>query len=329
MYGSGVGSRRGIRRMAFLAAGSGLVALMFAGGAGPSRAAECPPDRLLCRLFSSPTTTPTTPTTQPVPIVTTATVPPVAVLPPAPVAPHSVPGAAQRLLDLANSERAKAGLGPLVSRDDVVDIAIEHSFRMAAEGTIFHNDVYFSDAVKRLLNSKARGENVAQNSSIDDTHTRLMNSPGHRANLLDPRFSVVGFAVVQATDGRYYTTQDFLQPAGAGVPATPAAAAPPAPRKPATSSAGAAVASPAPPQAPVEPPAVEETALTTGTAAGGSPRLAHLADANPLPASSTRPRLPGRPSPETWLTAGLLLALVALGTVQVGRGAARSVATTR
>jgi len=40
-----------------------------------------------------------------------------------------------------------------------------------------------------------------------------MNSPGHRANLLNPRFSVAGFAVVQAPDGRYFITEDFFQPA--------------------------------------------------------------------------------------------------------------------
>jgi len=47
---------------------------------------------------------------------------------------------------------------------------------------------------------------------VESAHARLMNSRGHRANLLNPRFSVAGFAVVQAPDGRYFITENFLQP---------------------------------------------------------------------------------------------------------------------
>lgn len=320
------------RRMALLASGTSLVATMIIGGAGPAPAAECPPDRLLCRLVSSPTPVPvTTPTTTPAPTLTVPALPP---SPPAPTAPRSVPEAAQRLLDLANGDRAKAGLGPLASRGDVTAIALEHSYRMVAAGNLFHNDSYFSDAVKRLLNSQARGENVAQNSSVDDTHTRLMNSPGHRANILDPRFSVVGFAVVQAPDGRYYTTQNFLQPAG-GTPAAPAKVAAPAPRSSIAPSAAptravaAAVVAPAA-VAPVPSPAVEVPAappLGAGAEADDAP--SELAGASPLTAASTRSGLPGKRSTPTWVTAALLLALVALGTLQVGRGVARSALATR
>jgi len=189
------------------------------------------------------------------------TFPPVT-LPPVPVAPRLVPEAAQRLLDLVNTERAKAGLGQLTSRADVVTIASAHSLRMAAAGNIFHNDAYFSDATRLLLNSRARGENVAQNSSVDDTHARLMSSPGHRANILDPRFSVVGFAVVQASDGRYYTTQDFLQPAG-GVPvkaSPPSPRSTPAPPRPVSAPAVAAPPAPPSPLATAAPPAAPATA---------------------------------------------------------------------
>lgn len=319
------------RRTALLASGTILVATMIIGGAGPAPAAECPPDRLLCRLVSSPTPAPvTTTTTVPAPSPTAPNLPPP---PSAPTAPRSVPEAAQRLLDLVNRDRAKAGLGSLSSRGDVTAIALEHSYRMVAAGNLFHNDSYFSDAVKRLLNSQARGENVAQNSSVDDTHTRLMNSPGHRANILDPRFTVVGFAVVQAPDGRYYTTQNFLQPAG-GAPAAPAKVAAPTPRSPTapseapTRAVAAAVAAPAA-VASVPSPAVEvPAAAPLGAGAEADDGPSELAGASRLTADSARSGLPGKRTP-TWLTAALLLALVALGTLQVGRGAARSALATR
>lgn len=129
-----------------------------------------------------------------------------------PAAPQSVPDAARRLLELVNLERQSAGLGPLTARDDVTAVASAHSLRMALAGDIFHNRIYFSSATRKLLKTAFRGENVAYNSSIEVAHSRLMRSAGHRVNLLNRRFSVVGIAVVQAPDGRYFITEDFLQP---------------------------------------------------------------------------------------------------------------------
>ncbi|HUP69690.1 MAG TPA: CAP domain-containing protein [Acidimicrobiales bacterium] len=292
--------------------------------AAPARAAECPPDRPLCRLFATPTTAPLA-----APVVTIPPSPPVTIAPPpppAPAAPRTAPEAAQRLLDLVNGERAKAGLGRLTSRDDVVTIALAHSQRMVAAGTIFHNDSYFTDSVRRQLNSQARGENVAQNTSVDDTHVRLMNSPGHRANILDPRFTVAGFAVVQATDGRYFTTQNFLQPAGAV--ATTAAPAPRPSAAPAVARPPVAVAAPA---VTAGPPAVGEVPGTAPATAVEPPEvtkmpgrtLAGLASGHRAPAASAGPGLPGRSSQRTWLPAVILLGLVGLGLVQVSRRAPR------
>ncbi|MGH9281357.1 MAG: CAP domain-containing protein [Acidimicrobiales bacterium] len=148
-----------------------------------------------------------------VPPVTVPPAPPPPVAsPPLPVVPQPVPDAARRLLELANLERQRAGLAPLRTRDDVTAIALAHSHRMALAGDIFHNRSYFSRAARRQLKSVFRGENVAYNGSVEVAHARLMRSPGHRANLLNRRFSVVGIAVVQASDGRYFITEDFLQP---------------------------------------------------------------------------------------------------------------------
>lgn len=321
MHGKRIRRWTGTSRMGSAIAVSAMVpALMILAGS-PARAADCPPDRPLCRLFTS--ATPTT-TTAPAPIVNVPSLPPVTVLPPppppSPAAPRSVPEAARRLLELVNGERAKAGLPRLTSREDVVRIALAHSQRMAASGTIFHNDSYFTDAVQRLLNSKARGENVAQNSSVDDTHARLMNSPGHRANILDPRFTVAGFAVIQASDGRYYTTQAFLQPAGAVAPVAPA----PAPRAPAasrpatTARAPVAVAGPAIPVPSTDP--VPVTVVEAPAApAPGPATLAGLAVGRRSPAASAGPDLAGRHPSTVLVLPAALLVLVALGVLHTRR----------
>lgn len=254
------------------------VGLASAGNA--AAAAHCPTGSVLfrnaCIVIGLPTATPTTspmttPPTTAAPIIQLppVVVPPVAVPPllAPPATPLVVTDAAQRLLDLANGERQRAGLGPLTSRDDMVSIAIAHSRQMAQTGDIFHSTSFFAPAVKNLLNAAVRGENVAYNSDIDNVHARLMASAGHRANILDPRFSVVGFGVVRATDGRYFITQNFIQPAGAQRTAAPAAApravAPAASRKVAAPAAPPTTAAPAPPTTVAAPVPVAVTAELT------------------------------------------------------------------
>lgn len=189
------------------------------------------------------------------------------------------------LLALINRDRAAAGLGPMVLRDDVAAIALAHSHRMADAGTIWHNDDYFTPASRSRLDAAALAENVALNASLTDAHDRLMNSPGHRANILDPRLSVVGIGVVRDAAATNYITQNFLAPRSAentvvvpaGSPApSPAPAAPPAPAKapgpaPAPARAAAtrprsvpAAATPAPP-ASIPPTTVSPSELPAST----------------------------------------------------------------
>jgi hypothetical protein len=123
-----------------------------------------------------------------------------------------------------------AGLTALARRGDVDGIALRHSGDMAAKGQMWHNDDYFTPATHDRLNAKTLGENVAMNPDIDDMHQRLMNSPHHRANILDPRFRQIGVGVVQSSDGNLFATEDFVEPRVAAAPpqatAAPRAAAP-------------------------------------------------------------------------------------------------------
>lgn len=198
-------------------------------------------------------------------------------------------GAAQ-LLVLANAERAAAGLPPLEARLDVTELAAEHSRRMAEAGDISHNDAYFTSAVRQRLGARSLGENVAMNKSADDAHRRLMLSPGHRANLMNPKFTVVGMAVVRGADGMGFITQDFVEPAGARplvsapVPAPVPAPEPPAPQ-PEPQPAPAPESQPDPSAAP---PADPTPSRATGAAAGsGTPATATADQTTAAPGSGS------------------------------------------
>lgn len=57
------------------------------------------------------------------------------------------------------------------------------------------------------------GENLAGNSDLADAHRMLMNSPTHRANILDPDFQRVGLAVVKGGPYGYMIVENFIVPA--------------------------------------------------------------------------------------------------------------------
>jgi uncharacterized protein YkwD len=225
---------------------AGLALLHPAAG----RADQC---LLLCPT-APPTTVP--PATTPPTTAPSATVPPVTQPAPAPSAgAHPSPGVdsagAAQLLDLVNQVRAEAGLGTLVTRDDIVSIAVGHSQDMANQSLLFHNDNLFSPAVRASLGAGALGENVDMNFNIPAVHAAFMNSPHHLANIVDPRFTAAGFGVVIDAAGDYWVTEDFAQIKGIAAPRS-------APRPPA---ARAATSPAGPPRARVA--AVAPTASTT------------------------------------------------------------------
>jgi uncharacterized protein YkwD len=184
--------------------------------------------------------------------------------------------AGARLVELANRDRAGAGLAPLAVRGDVEEVARAHSADMAAAGSIWHNDAYFSTANRERLGAAGLGENVARNGSVDDAHRRLMASPAHRANLLDARFTVVGMAAVRTETGSYFVTQNFVEPRSARPAPTPTSAAPPsstppAPPTPPPAPEPVAPAAPAPAPLAPEPPARQPDVPPASSPAGDLP----------------------------------------------------------
>lgn len=114
----------------------------------------------------------------------------------------------QYLLELINAERAKAGVQPLAFDNDLSEAAEGHSRWMLATDTFSHTGSGGSTPTQRmkaagytLAGSWATGENIAwattrsptgYNDEILLLHNNLMNSSGHRANILNGNFREVG-----------------------------------------------------------------------------------------------------------------------------------------
>ncbi len=120
--------------------------------------------------------------------------------------------AERRLLEMANRERARAGLPPLQRDEGLTQAARAHGAAMAAQKNLSHQLSGEPNLVHRLAHTKTRidraGENVAFASSVDQAQDNLMHSPPHRANLLNAGYNVAGFSVVRS-GSLLYVTQDF------------------------------------------------------------------------------------------------------------------------
>ncbi len=121
--------------------------------------------------------------------------------------------AERQLLDMANRERAKAGLSPLQKDEGLTQAARAHATAMAAQQKLSHQLSGEPNLEHRLAaNTKTQldhaGENVAFAPSVDQAQDSLMHSPPHRANLLNAGYNIAGFSVVRS-GSLLYVTQDF------------------------------------------------------------------------------------------------------------------------
>lgn len=127
-------------------------------------------------------------------------------------APESTLAMEQRLFQLANQSRKEAGAPPLKWDEHLAIAARLHSNEMARRGGLSHQFPDEPTVSQRLGAQGARfdasAENVAFDDNIDDMHDGWMHSPGHRANLLNPKYDVVGIGVTRVGE-RFYGTTDF------------------------------------------------------------------------------------------------------------------------
>ena len=109
------------------------------------------------------------------------------------------------MLTLVNIERQKNNLPPLESNSALKELARLYARDMFARGYFSHYNPEGQSPFDRMQQAKitfiAAGENLALAPNVILAHQGLMNSPGHRANILSPDFSRVGIGVI---DGGIY-----------------------------------------------------------------------------------------------------------------------------
>jgi uncharacterized protein YkwD len=131
----------------------------------------------------------------------------------------SVESIEHRVFDLINDERIKNGLQPLIWTDKSAITARFHSANMSQTSYFSHKDL-IGNRVEDRLNKfgvtdwRMAGENIAWISGYDDPTARVveswMNSPGHRKNILQPKYRESGIGLAITDDHKFYFTQVFV-----------------------------------------------------------------------------------------------------------------------
>ncbi|WP_347834169.1 CAP-associated domain-containing protein [Gracilibacillus sp. JCM 18860] len=120
-----------------------------------------------------------------------------------------------QLFDLTNAARVHHGLPVLAWNEEVRQTARDHSTDMADHNYFSHTNLAGLSPFDRMKEDHIRfqiaGENLAsgQPSSIF-AHEGLMNSEGHRENILNNKFETLGIGVAFNQDSQPFYTENFV-----------------------------------------------------------------------------------------------------------------------
>ena len=119
------------------------------------------------------------------------------------------------LVDRMNGARVRVGGAALEVDHSLAEVALARARNLVANGYFEHyapdGESAFTELAARGIQYRLAGENLARNNyaesrTVDAAFDGLMASPGHRANILEVRFSSVGVAAVQSGKMWVYVT---------------------------------------------------------------------------------------------------------------------------
>ncbi|MEU4425741.1 CAP domain-containing protein [Actinoplanes sp. NPDC024001] len=121
------------------------------------------------------------------------------------------------VIKLVNAERKKAGCGTLAGESRLHAAAQKHSELQAEKNTMSHQLPGEAGMGDRVTAEGYRWGGVAENVAAGYTTPASvmdgwMNSPGHKANILNCGYKHIGVGVAKSSKGTLYWTQNFASP---------------------------------------------------------------------------------------------------------------------
>ncbi|MFZ5645133.1 MAG: CAP domain-containing protein [Bacillota bacterium] len=106
----------------------------------------------------------------------------------------------QQMLRLVNEARIQNGLKPLSANKNMTTAARAKAKDMIDNNYFSHNSPTYGSPFEMLkkfgVYYRTAGENLAGAGTVDTAHKNLMNSPGHRANILNGNYREIGIGVI-------------------------------------------------------------------------------------------------------------------------------------
>lgn len=120
----------------------------------------------------------------------------------------------QHMLDLINQERSKVGVASCKIDPQLQKMAQVKSDEMVAKKYFSHTSPTYGSPFEMMktfgISYTSAAENIAGNSSVDAAHEALMNSPGHKENILKSSFNYIGIGITPSpTYGKMFA-QEFI-----------------------------------------------------------------------------------------------------------------------
>ncbi len=136
---------------------------------------------------------------------------------PPPSSPRYETGIGQderQMLELVNAERAKAGLQPFILDSSLSQAAEAKSQDMIDQQYFAHESPTYGSPFEMMtrfgISYRSAGENIACNQTVAAAHEALMNSSGHRANILSAQYTHIGIGIVSGGQCGKMFTQMFI-----------------------------------------------------------------------------------------------------------------------
>lgn len=118
-----------------------------------------------------------------------------------------------QMIELVNKERVSRSLKPLKFDSRLQGVARQHSADMFLRGYFSHYSPEGKNVADRIeaagIDYLVVGENLAFAPSLELSHQGLMNSEGHRANILSEDFGNIGIGVANGAEYGLMFTQVF------------------------------------------------------------------------------------------------------------------------
>lgn len=123
----------------------------------------------------------------------------------------------KQVVALVNKERAAAGLSPLTEKTELDKVATLKSEDMVKLNYFSHTSPTYGSPFEMLkqfgISYTFAGENIAYGQSTpEEVMTGWMNSPGHRANILNANYTQIGVGIAKKANGQLVWTQTFTRP---------------------------------------------------------------------------------------------------------------------